>query len=473
MPDAQSSKPLSPDFILPTAPTNVIFTGVAGTVKTHRLLQIQKAYDGKFSVTPDEWRASQLADYRWLDALCAVMLLENRLLTVPEIIRHPLMQDKIAQQNNANIAQTLWGILGQYSHPDSVTVQSSQRFSQYYFDKTEASQWYLLDDVKADLQTKLADLLALYSPSNTMPTSFNPQKIVRTAFVSFHQSYGYDEFVEGIRPSVDTQTGQMQYRITDGAFLRLCAKASADPDHRYAMLIDEINRANTVQVFGELMSLIEPSKRAGLGDVQNNGMQISLAYSQRPFSVPSNVDIYATMNTQDASLTMLDSAFRRRFTFIDCPPNPDLLPVLTDKKSIKLDLAQLLTAINTRLADLFGNEARLGHAYFMPVTDLSSFAEQMAGQILPQIINLLSQHLPSSVLAEELSIILYGANADSTTTPSLINEHGQIAEGLRQFAEYKLGKGMSDFADIDDLLPNAKVFLTTEPYRMIYEENDL
>ena len=246
----------------------------------------------------------------------------------------------------------------------------------------------------ADSLTPLLDLQASLTQKSPINST---QKIVRTSFVSFHQAYGYEEFVEGIRPAVGGQ-GQMSYQIQPGAFLRLCQRAMQDPEHRYAMLIDEINRANVARVFGELMSLIEPSKRAG----QSDAMQVTLAYSNKVFSVPSNVDIYATMNVQDHSLLALDTAFRRRFHFIDCPPKPELLPVLSiivgggngdgdedgdgNAKAVEtIEVGRILAGLNLRLCQVLGQDSQLGHAYFMGVTDLVQLQQVLVQQIIPQL----------------------------------------------------------------------------------------
>lgn len=377
---------------MPTSPTNVIFTGVAGTGKTHQLLQLQKLYDETLAVTPHKVASQELRHYSWRDIICAVLLSENRTMSVPEMIRHPLIQAKItANGRTDNVSQTLWVQLNTHAHHDSKTVRYSQRSANYYFDKNTDSTWYLLEEVKEERARSLDSLLTLQQtlmqqPFNHDPSTHAQPVISRTSLVSFHQAYGYEEFVEGIRPVVGTQ-GQISYQIQSGAFIKLCQRAAKDPSHRYAMLIDEINRANVARVFGELLSLIEPSKRAG----QSTAMQVNLAYSGRPFSVPSNVDIYATMNSQDQSLAPLDLAFRRRFHFIDCRPNPELLAVIvvsTDSEpqpQDTIDLGRILAGLNSRICQVLGQDNQLGHAFLMSVTSLTELQTALVQQIIPQL----------------------------------------------------------------------------------------
>ncbi|WP_296405535.1 AAA family ATPase [Psychrobacter sp.] len=421
------------EVTLPTEPTNLIFTGVAGTGKTHRLLEIQKQYDESVDGSWESWRVQQVSHYGWCEVVCAVLLLEDRLMTVPEMMRHPLVIDKsTANKRNENINQTLWVQLNKHAHPESLTVNTTLRSANYYFDKTGASQWFLLEEVKATLRTQLAELLALYEGEGRQ---YYAKKFVvsRSCLLSFHQSYGYDEFVEGIRPRINPQTGQMQYEVQQGAFLELCTKASNDPNHRYAMLIDEINRANTSQVFGELMSVIEPSKRMGGA----TPMSVRLAYSGRQFSVPSNVDIYATMNTQDLSLAMLDSAFRRRFEFITCYSDSSVLTDVKDEEGESVDLARLLQALNQRLLTLFGAEAQLGHSYFMDINNIAQLAKRLYRQVIPQIIEYIKLSAMPAETPKLLAQILYGTSNGlqlSNHTFNLVDENNTIYENIDTYS---------------------------------------
>lgn len=378
-------------------PQNIIYTGVAGTGKTYRLQQLAKKYSEEVApINKIQLLATMVEPLSWREVICLVFLEQRQqskeLLKVPEILSHKFFLAKVnLTQREENLSQTVWGNLQKHASHTSKTVKYSKKSSQAYFDKDETSSWYLLDDALPVLKD-LHNLLVDYNQS-VQQAQNNKQITARYSMVSFHQAYGYDEFVEGIRPLIDNQTGQMRYEVQAGAFIRLCEQAKQDPNHRYAMLIDEINRANVSQVFGELMSLIEPSKRAG----QPNAMSVNLAYSHKPFSVPSNVDIYATMNTQDHSLTALDSAFRRRFEFIEMLPNSAILGHINDINGNTIYLGKLLDGLNNKIVQTLGEQARLGHAYFYGINNISGLINVMAKQVIPQIISQAS-HQPHALV---------------------------------------------------------------------------
>lgn len=159
--------------------------------------------------------------------------------------------------------------------------------------------------------------------------------------------------------------------------------ASDNPTPR-VLIIDEINRGNISKIFGELITLIEPSKRAG----EKEALEVILPYSKKPFSVPANVYIIGTMNTSDRSLAGLDIALRRRFTFKEMPPKPELLDSV---EVATINIGALLRVMNQRIEVLLGRDYCLGHAYFMSLTSQSSITD-LAAIFQKQIFPLLQEY---------------------------------------------------------------------------------
>ncbi|EAH8850033.1 AAA family ATPase [Campylobacter lari] len=143
----------------------------------------------------------------------------------------------------------------------------------------------------------------------------------------------------------------------------------------YIIIIDEINRGNVSKIFGELITLIEPSKRIG----ESEGLKVTLPYSGEKFGVPKNVYIVGTMNTADRSITSLDTALRRRFEFVEMMPDTSKLS--TDCKGVNLQ--ELLKAINTRIEYLLDREKTIGHAFFIGVENLNNLKNVFQNKIIP------------------------------------------------------------------------------------------
>ncbi|MEN0048181.1 MAG: AAA family ATPase [Bacteroidota bacterium] len=196
-------------------------------------------------------------------------------------------------------------------------------------------------------------------------------------FVSFHQSFTYEDFVEGIKPQLVEE--QIVYQIEDGIFKQMIEEAEAgwEEGNRYVLIIDEVNRGNIAAIFGELITLLEDDKRMGAREE----LSAILPYSKKRFSIPPNLYIVATMNTADRSTSNIDIALRRRFTFSHITPQAELLQHQSVLAGV--DLVKLLTTINERIALLLDRDFCIGHAYFYDVSTLDDLRQLFAYRIVP------------------------------------------------------------------------------------------
>ena len=218
------------------------------------------------------------------------------------------------------------------------------------------------------------------------------QKIGQIVFTTFHQSMSYEDFVEGIKPI--PKDGKLNYEVQPGIFKQICDEAKnannkdsdicnveieeeEKPFYNYVLIIDEINRGNVSQIFGELITLIEDDKRLG----KPEALTAKLPYSHDDFGVPQNLYIIGTMNTADRSVEALDTALRRRFSFEEIMPKYDATGM--DREICGKKLCDILWTINQRIEVLKGREQQIGHSYLMKCKDDKDLKNAFKDKIVP------------------------------------------------------------------------------------------
>jgi len=375
-------------------PLNQILYGPPGTGKTYKLLN---EYFNYFRITDktinkEEYETEIISKLNWWQIITLV-LLEGK-AKVPDIKKHRYIKYKLQVSNTKSLNQTVWGQLSSHTIQESETVNYARRVDPLFFDKSADSTWHIIEE-KKDLIDDLTEIAFKINDYKENKVTANNYK-----FITFHQSFSYEDFIEGIKPVMNEESSEenINYSIEKGIFYNCCDEAaklagflslkdaienyskserverfkSAKP---YGIFIDEINRGNISQIFGELITLIEEDKRLGESEII-----LELPYSKNKFGVPPNLFIIGTMNTADRSVEALDAALRRRFCFEEMPPLYELEGLQKDIFGYKA--SGILKTINSRIEKLIDKDHTIGHSYLLN-KDKDSIVDSFYKNIIP------------------------------------------------------------------------------------------
>lgn len=357
---------------------NKILYGPPGTGKTYKLIN---DYFSLFeiedkTITKEEYEFKIISKLNWWQII-ALVLLEGK-AKVPDIKKHRYVKYKLAISNTNSLDQTLWGQLSSHTIQESETVNYARRIEPLFFNKSADSIWDIVNEKKEFI----GDLIEI--TDNIKNYKVKVATVDNYKFTTFHQSFSYEDFIEGIKPVMDeseVDSTNINYKIEKGIFYNCCNEASKlagfsslrdaidnysalEREEKfknaeiYGLFIDEINRGNVSQIFGELITLIEEDKRLGETEII-----LELPYSKEKFGVPPNLYIIGTMNTADRSIEALDTALRRRFTFEEMPPLYNLSALQNSIYGHKA--YEILMTINKRIEKLLDRDHAIGHSYLL------------------------------------------------------------------------------------------------------------
>jgi Cdc6-like AAA superfamily ATPase len=436
---------------------NLILYGPPGTGKTHEL---RTKYFPAFTSHRKEVNELDLKirvrQYTWWQVIAAALYIKNEGATVPNLAKSKLISSKHRPSIN-------------YPEPNHILWNILQKNPEL-FEKNDQSIWIVNKQHVDDNYPMIKELHGLLAGDALTKLALKEGEKENYKFITFHQSFAYEDFIEGIKPVLSKENEEKQelnYELGTGLFYDLCLKGiemvgyesfvecykdnsesrkekfeaiKGDKEKQVAIFIDEINRGNVSAIFGELITLIEDDKRIGA----ESELWAELPYSKDKFGIPPNLYIIGTMNTADRSVEALDTALRRRFSFKEMLPEPNLLSpsamycrllwkyekydwknpeyekkekellnfigsgddLWEDRKGIwddemktkndritsnhfdqykfdGINLKELLVTLNDRIEALVDRDHTIGHAFFMKVSSLEALQNVFANNIIP------------------------------------------------------------------------------------------
>ncbi|WP_428330554.1 McrB family protein [Mucilaginibacter sp.] len=418
-------------------PLNEILYGPPGTGKTYKLNEYKEKYftDRGVTKSSEELLKEKISAYPFWKIFAAVLSDYDKPILVSDIMANPIVKAKISDAAKTP-QNTIWRILQSYADQESSQMSEKYRGPLELFHKNEKSEWSIIADKQIEIPNIIDKELLEIAQNPFIRTAQGVTIKTRFNFITFHQKYSYEDFIEGIKPllkdnSEEEKAGDLQFELKKGIFYNSCiealklvgynsfeecyndsienriakfTEAKGKPSKQFALFIDEINRANISAVFGELITLLEEDKRIG----GENEIWLELPYSNEKFCVPANLYIIGTMNTADRSIALLDIALRRRFEF------KALYPIYMESQW----WAPLLEALNQAIYSWKKNpDFFIGHAFFINKPE-----GEKIGILNSKIIPLLYEYCQSNTEAVKKILL----DAGIQISPTTIKENYQI-----------------------------------------------